>query len=395
MTTPLQALLDRLRNYKSPGIWVHEKKLDCLVQNNETESKRGVITSLIKAVKKGYIGSKSEGNFINGGAKIDLAKEDNTLGFFYVTHGEENFSTHSLSDSRSVSAKVRWFYFKGEPNGCKKPSSPKVQQQIVKWATGEYQNARTDVAKRHWKAWYNNGVVPSDYKNHIQRICTDFETNERTIRACISYSDKVKMSMQTRSSTPHSASPSHDASSSVVATLESNTNEVDRRSSASSNILVLSESLSRQSSSRTSTSVPVSLLLDNLRKLSVEELACIEKSLHDGDSTNATDDDVRSLLQSKSMRNISNAKKNVEKARKEFVKTQIFKPRNDQLMSSWLEEATRYNNGAALEAQNFVTHTGKFGSGRIWLSDVAASFIRHIIFSFKIPIRRFGGLLQC
>ena len=76
--------------------------------------------------------------------------------------------------------------------------------------------------------------------------------------------------------------------------------------------------------------------------------------------------------------------------------TQIFKPQNErQLMCDWLKDAERYNKGAALEAENFVLNTGRFGNGRRWLSDMAASIIRHIIFTFKEPIHRFGVLLNC
>ena len=83
---------------------------------------------------------------------------------------------------------------------------------------------------------------------------------------------------------------------------------------------------------------------------------------------------------------------NVHTVRTEMIADQIFKPREGQLLSDWLRDGRRYTDGASLESDNFELHPG---TRRRWMTDQAFSFIRHIIFTFKIPTRRFGSLMQC
>ena len=86
------------------------------------------------------------------------------------------------------------------------------------------------------------------------------------------------------------------------------------------------------------------------------------------------------------------AKDNMQTARLELLEGQVFQPRQNQLLRNWLEDGRRYSDGATIEVENYEIHPK---NNLAWLSDRAFSIIRHIIFVFKIPTRRFGSLMQC
>ena len=74
------------------------------------------------------------------------------------------------------------------------------------------------------------------------------------------------------------------------------------------------------------------------------------------------------------------------------LQEQIFKPRKEELLIDWISDGRKYTNGERLEANNYEMHPQ---NNQPWMTDQAFSVIRHIIFTFKIPTRRFGSLMAC
>ena len=115
------------------------------------------------------------------------------------------------------------------------------------------------------------------------------------------------------------------------------------------------------SSSETSTStstpmqmLPESVLIKSLRELSITVLASIEES----------DYNYTATAHSGYTRNC--AINNVHTVQTEMIADQIFKPREGQLLSDWLQDGRRYTDGALLESDNFELHPG---TRRRWMTD--------------------------
>ena len=91
------------------------------------------------------------------------------------------------------------------------------------------------------------------------------------------------------------------------------------------------------------------------------------------------------------------AKNNLLQVRKEILSKMpdsLFLPSNDELLIDWMTDGQRYTRGIRLSAldQNIGVHPE---SHRRWLTDEALHYIRHIIFSFSIPVTKFTSLMNC
>ena len=120
-------------------------------------------------------------------------------------------------------------------------------------------------------------------------------------------------------------------------------------------------------------------LVHSLQKLSITELASMEESVYN----------YTTMTHSGYARN--RVMNNVHTVRTKMIADQIFKQREGQLLSDWLRDKGQCTTGPSLEADNFDMHPG---TRRRWMTDQAFSSTLHIFFTFKIPTRRFGSLMQ-
>ena len=83
---------------------------------------------------------------------------------------------------------------------------------------------------------------------------------------------------------------------------------------------------------------------------------------------------------------------NVKIERAARLKNQKFRPKDDELLQDWLADSERYTKGGERLARIIrVLHPE---NRQYWFTDEAFVSIRHIIFGFNIPTRRFGSLLS-
>ena len=139
---------------------------------------------------------------------------------------------------------------------------------------------------------------------------------------------------------------------------------------------------------------PVELLLPALKTVTFEELAKIEAVL----SPNQSDRQYHpETISSKTISQLGPVGKkwallNVKSERLRRLQEQIFRPGKEELLIDWMNDGKRYTKGDRLEANNYEMHPQ---NNQRWMTDQAYSVIRHIIFTFKIPTRRFGSLMAC
>jgi hypothetical protein len=86
----------------------------------------------------------------------------------------------------------------------------------------------------------------------------------------------------------------------------------------------------------------------------------------------------------------------VQRARKELldrVPGGLFLPDGNDLLVAWIGDGKRYSKRSRLHASNYDKHPS---NDRLWLSDKAASYMRHMLFTDKVPsITRFPSLMNC
>jgi hypothetical protein len=89
------------------------------------------------------------------------------------------------------------------------------------------------------------------------------------------------------------------------------------------------------------------------------------------------------------------ASKEVKRARKELldrVPCGLFQPDDKDLLVAWIGDGTRHSKGSRLPANVYEKHPS---NDQLWLTDKAASYMRHMLFIHKVPITRFPSLMNC
>jgi hypothetical protein len=66
--------------------------------------------------------------------------------------------------------------------------------------------------------------------------------------------------------------------------------------------------------------------------------------------------------------------------------------RNPLKLFEWMVDGKRYTGGERLPAMNYEMHPK---SNKMWLTDKAAHFMRHIVHCFKLALSRFPSLMNC
>ena len=70
----------------------------------------------------------------------------------------------------------------------------------------------------------------------------------------------------------------------------------------------------------------------------------------------------------------------------------FFKIQENQLLVDWLEQGRRFNDGERLPPSNTEKNTS---NGKLWFTDEAMSYVRHMICSYGLSCTRFPSLMNC
>jgi hypothetical protein len=157
--------------------------------------------------------------------------------------------------------------------------------------------------------------------------------------------------------------------------------------------------------------LPLSLTLNVLRECDLDELAAIEYAVHlifsKKLSVELGTDSLQHAgvpkLKSISLVDLQKVRqslrpsvlKNLLTARRELLyglPVGLFRPDESDMLHAWVTDGKRYTSGQRLHSVNYEMHPK---SNRLWLTDKAAHYIRHIVYCYKLAPSRFSSLMNC
>ena len=415
----MDALVDRFKKLPASKYHVHESVVCQMLHITGTDgaSARSKLSNFILALRGPAYGM------------IDLMVQGNDLKIHVALHGQkEAFQTNLLADIATVFREPRWFSFGLQQMGIKK------QLIIMKAVTGEARKmdkAISDRRKAIWLDWYNNVSTREFESSHLpiiaQQYCDEWEAPAKEgllaaakdgrsltridaqilrciakeIRAILLACNRV-VRTRTRSHGHHPREEPSGESKEIEESEEVSVSPPKRQrlfSNRSHNLV--SPSPARQA-------LPESLKMEALRSIDIHELANIERAICVQNNEPISAQEYYRQKQLKEPATITlldlgalnqlllgMASRRVKCARKELlgrIPGGLFLPNDNDLLINWIIDGERYSNGARLHANIYEIHPS---NERLWLTDKAASYIRHIIFCFKVPITRFPSLMNC
>ena len=182
----VQDVIDCILNYHPPSsIWIHEKVLCRLAIPNfegSTATATEVLTTAIKCLKKGYIGTQRNCTSIRQGP-VDLEDTNNELSIVFQKYGHyESFLTSTSGESTTSTRRPRWFYYGESP-----ALDVTTQIRIARLAM-----APDEIAEQNWMKWYlKTAGLTRSYQSIINTICKQYEIYESTLRHILYYSNFV------------------------------------------------------------------------------------------------------------------------------------------------------------------------------------------------------------
>eukprot|EP00978_Attheya_sp_CCMP212_P000714 scaffold1423_cov39-Attheya_sp.AAC.1 len=448
-------LLSRLEDLM-PSKWgLHETYLcqELYMKATETTSVRTQLGELLTAMRNGGSGNKRQNSWKKTGYNLmDLSDTSipNDLDIHYQIHGDkESFAADSLNELSSFKHRPRYFIiggFKASEKGNQKFDHIKTQCLIMKLATGEtfkgmevfegFDKESQQRRQANWLAWYQNiGDKAKDYKQKdLPILAIQFEEFFDVIipkqgkipsRILASVAKEIREILRCCNRIPRktrqgTTSPFHNQQQLVPSKIVSP--PTNKRQRQQENETAVESLPKKQCEMKSPRGLPDSLTLKVLRNLissdNVGELAAIEFAVHLFSFTQKETrqhEKVSITVAVDSFKNAGVPKpisisledlhglpimlhasvvRNVGMARKELLARlpgELFCPKCSDMLHTWRTDGKRYTDGIRLPAANYEIHPK---SNRLWLTDKAAHFMRHIVYCFKVPLSRFPCLMN-